>query len=53
MTKVKILYGSYEEALEDDINKWIADHAGAMVQDVKFSVNDRGMYAMIVYKVFM
>lgn len=52
--KVKILYGSFPNSLEDEINRWLRGTKTEVI-DIKYAVGDRdmGIYrysAMILYK---
>lgn len=54
MVKVKIFFPTARFGeLEATINEWIANHSGAIVQDIKYTMSDGMHGAMIIYKVFM
>lgn len=53
--KVKILYASYPDSLENDINHWMYNNRRARVIDIKFATSDKDMTmyrfcAMILYE---
>ena len=53
--KVKIIYASFLDSLENDINRWLAYNHRAEVIDIKYAVGDKDMSlyrysAMIIYK---
>ena len=54
MVKVKIFFPTARFGeLEATINEWIASHSEAIIQDVKYVMDDGMHGAMILYKVLM
>lgn len=49
MYQVK-LFASYKQGLEEAINTWLKENKGINLMDIKYTIDDDGDYALLIYK---
>ena len=49
MYQVK-LFDIYNQDLEKAINTWLKGHQEVNLIDIKFNIDDNGVYALLIYK---